>query len=71
MNAINAKITADKVNYEHCKVILLMIDEAVNGGNYELMVSKDMLPDNKRIYLLHMGFSVYERDGRNAYKISW
>lgn len=65
-----ARSKADEANSSSCEAILLMIQEAFKNGQYELILTNELLPINKRVYLKHLGFDVWE-EGQNHYKISW
>lgn len=73
MTASQARDGSNDVNAKQCKAVLMMIEESSAQGNYELYLDKDLLPNNKRTYLQHLGYNVYEayNDDRRLYRISW
>ena len=63
---------ANKANEKECKVILMMIDEAAEKGQYAIMVDQDMVTQNKITYLRHLGFTVYDlTPNQKKYSISF
>lgn len=75
MNAISSRVKTNTINSELCKVLLLMIEEEVEKGNYELIVGIDLLPDSKKTYLQQLGYNIFEvcEDMNNykRYRITW
>jgi hypothetical protein len=75
MNALNSRKKTNDVNSELCKILLLMIEEQVEKGNYDLVVGIDLLTESKRTYLTQLGYNIFDvpedMNTYKRYKITW
>ena len=68
-----ATTKANEVNKKLCKTLLCRIEEASEGGEYEIIVDEETAPKNKRRYLELLGFKTNKEyvNGFVRIKISW
>lgn len=69
-NAVQARDLAYKFNFDHCKSIVCLIEEAAGVGEYKVEVPKEIFPENKRKYIEKLGFKVMYY-GADKYTIEW
>ena len=58
IDASDYSLRSHRVNAKACKAILLMIEEEADKGNYSLSVNRELLPENKKVYLEYLGFRI-------------